>query len=1307
MNINYPTILEQLRHQLALQNISVLVGAGFSKNAHPKLYPSWWQLLVDMVAKINEGQYALDFENKTGKKPEEAKEDYSEFLKEKVGPYIEQTGYLQVVSNYVKKMGYREAVDVYIEEHTPIAERKDGKIFLKHFNGETYIETEIAEEALSLHAKLIKLPWNNIYTTNYDNLLEICIKEDQILGLKKLADSNNTKIDATREELNIKRQKLDSLELGQQNDIISHNAGEATIGTNRNQLINERYSLEFDIEFQQQQLQKLIEKKRELEAAINGCYSIIYHSSDLAIKKSNNIIKLHGSLPRDPVSDVFSFDNEHDRRYIISSEDYDNYPSRHEAFTQMMRISLLQGYFCLVGFSGDDPNFMAWVSWIRSVIMKSPGATKEAPKIFLIDALAKTPAPRSKQQFYTNHRIVHIPLSHPDCIEFLEKETKSKIDSDNTREVLNKLLDYLSTNSVINESQIAYELASRETYEQIMDLLPSSWKEIDQSGSLIPILDHYTELSRLRKFSRIPSIDHKRNDTRLNFLSNGPELYDIYKTDVESEKTFLGLFALICEDFSLPYSTYLEQEAFQKLVAGAKNLSSDLHYSYLKLLLKDAIWKAEDDLCQQLHNEINRLNLTQYKEEKPILLAMQAAVSLQFSELKKLVSNETPTQNNAITLSGFLGQFSTSSAATQVASVTFELTQQYLYSLELRSYLSGLNVGRKEFDIINSFKQAGLKSLLTNLDFALSVINRRRNKVEPLESDDSIGRQIVFSNSNDNTILSIQALSTLLEFGIPLATKNVVIKNRDDMYSLLREVRQRFPLPALFFAFQYNDSKFIKRLGQDFIYSGSLEPAEEVKILRQLTYAFQDTETPVRFRESILSFLSQFILILDPHLWENFFLIVWKGELASGRLFGSDVRYEPDFIRACIRHCEDAKILVVIINDCLEQTLSNDNSTGTAVNYLFQLSKNPFHKKNSALILKKLRIDLLNQVLDNLNHKPDYLFIAGNLHTFLGEEHFLQIQNEILRLDFNKIVNSRIWPVIVHFAGDNDEIKKLAISKMLESSHLWENGIRSDSGYGKKSFSYGTEYLELRIVRKNSNEKIGLEFSADDVLAIFNSLKLSLNEIKEFKSRLAEDFFRILQEMFWFLDCEINNQLIIEEAREIKDELGQIIFHGNEQRYIIQCLTSQEFTDINNALSQISRTLYDKGITDIEIDYLNMIVHKIQLKSGPGIILCLEYITNWCENFRTDDKIISLHPDLMRILDLFQEKNYPQGLNEIKIEQLLVRLAIVLDDWNIKSESISHFMDLLQNSRYISVRSSLQEKIRQEKAKSQTQSSRD
>lgn len=92
-----------------------------------------------------------------------------------------------------------------------------------------------------------------------------------------------------------------------------------------------------------------------LEEAADQCgrrYSNVYSPSGLARTRPPRIIKLHGSLPnRFPL--------------IITEEDYRTYPQERAPFVALARSSLAENALVLIGFSGDDPNFLCWTGWIR------------------------------------------------------------------------------------------------------------------------------------------------------------------------------------------------------------------------------------------------------------------------------------------------------------------------------------------------------------------------------------------------------------------------------------------------------------------------------------------------------------------------------------------------------------------------------------------------------------------------------------------------------------------------------------------------------------------------------------------------------------------------------------------------------------------------------------------------------------------------------------------------------------------------------------------------------------------------------
>lgn len=120
-----------------------------------------------------------------------------------------------------------------------------------------------------LHEQLLKLPWSEIFTTNYDTLLE--------RAAEKILDRAHFTV-CCREDI---------------------------------------------------PLSKILDRRR--------------------------IVKLHGSFPSQ-------------RPFIFTEEHYRKYPQEFAPFVNLVRQSLLENIFCLIGFSGDDPNFLHWIGWVRDML---------------------------------------------------------------------------------------------------------------------------------------------------------------------------------------------------------------------------------------------------------------------------------------------------------------------------------------------------------------------------------------------------------------------------------------------------------------------------------------------------------------------------------------------------------------------------------------------------------------------------------------------------------------------------------------------------------------------------------------------------------------------------------------------------------------------------------------------------------------------------------------------------------------------------------------------------------------------------
>ncbi len=231
--------LDEIADRLWSNNAAVMVGAGFSRNARSvgstsTSFPSWQELGDIFYRKLH------------GRSPgEEAR--YLSLLK---------------LAEQVQAAFGRPALDELLRHAIP----------------------DLDYEPSPLHAQLLNLPWRDVFTTNYDSLLE-----------------------------------------------------------------------------------------RARASVTLTHYDVVTTKEDLLYANQPRIAKLHGSFPSPP--------------FVITEEDYRRYPSDRAPFVNTVRQSLLENTLCLIGFSGDDPNFLQWIGWIRDHVGK-----ETAPKIYLVgvfDALSE------------------------------------------------------------------------------------------------------------------------------------------------------------------------------------------------------------------------------------------------------------------------------------------------------------------------------------------------------------------------------------------------------------------------------------------------------------------------------------------------------------------------------------------------------------------------------------------------------------------------------------------------------------------------------------------------------------------------------------------------------------------------------------------------------------------------------------------------------------------------------------------------------------------------------------------------------
>lgn len=216
--------LETIAARLSGGHASLFVGAGFSKNAIPisgNHLPPDWNELGDMF-----------FEKARGKRPLPEDKKYASVLR--LAEEVECVCGRGALTNLITK-----AID----------------------------NDNLAPS--DLHMQLLALPWKDVFTTNYDTLLD-------------------------------------------------------------------------------RTASKLIEQGGRV-------YSIIKNVQEIGISTPPFLMKLHGDI-KNPDS------------IIITEEDYRRYPAQHQAMIAHIQHTIMLETLVLIGFSGNDPNFIQWLGWVKDAL---------------------------------------------------------------------------------------------------------------------------------------------------------------------------------------------------------------------------------------------------------------------------------------------------------------------------------------------------------------------------------------------------------------------------------------------------------------------------------------------------------------------------------------------------------------------------------------------------------------------------------------------------------------------------------------------------------------------------------------------------------------------------------------------------------------------------------------------------------------------------------------------------------------------------------------------------------------------------
>jgi hypothetical protein len=1265
--MDYKKHLKDLRNKLASQQLSLLAGAGLSRNVSP-LFLNWEELLVDLAYELHKSEVDAAFtEHRKSKDRPQMKKKV--FVAERCIQHIRKDGYLEIVSEFIERRGSVESITTYIEDRIPSVFLKDGKYYLE-LNG---VPQELPKEKLSLHRSIVDLPWNNIYTTNYDELFDVCTDRDRYNSLQQEIVNLGNEIADIEEKLRNVDQDLELLPKG---DNIGRRVGieEKPLEDVPESGMKPKEELEQDkarLIFQRDNLkstrtkQEILQRSKEKE--LYDCYQVVKSADGLRIKKQKNIIKLHGSLRSADDKDKYSFefDGDHKNQYIIAKEDYENYPTRHEAFTQLMRISLLQESFCLLGFSGVDPNFRAWLHWVRDILHKAAVKTRinQDYKIYLIEASNK-PVSKDVRLFYENHSIVRIPLLDPEVLNIISEDIQRTLNlsENDRRQALEAFVLYLNNDEKVKVAIPSANVSRRAEYRQLWEKINVFDPQNIPDETVVSIA--VGKLETIHNELWIPDLDYYITHHQQSLVDNCTS----YSWDQQFHKrpNLVRLLRYALEGLFVPILNLVGEPVIQKL-----RENKDTATATQRMIDRSRALAANLNLSfPEVHDQI-----------------LQLAYSFQFTALDKFLKDRKLEGKDLIVACGFLSLIDPKQPVQVLEQAIWNddlgRGEQMLYGLELIYFITQprLSVGdMRVARLISAFKHSGYKLLQDEIDRLIKQFEKKRDKPKPYGSERfSRSQSLQLGTGSDKSLAAVQILMLLAESGFQLSIGYVHLRSHDAWYPVFKAGFQFYPSAFLFYSLQYSNKDFLKKVGQDYAFSNGETVVKSLPGICEALFKCL-LDGPLFIKNHVPDFLSGLIIGVDPEVWQSHFGAWWQWLIDEKLAFKKDHLFRhPTLVSTAILYIRDRELLLKIVSDCLRSVISGEEED-QAISILYHLNSNFYFKplKLSENESKEINAQLQHLIEELTSQRIDLIFVLGNLFHLLTGEHKLHIKEKLKSLDLKKINSSRVWRIIVYFSDGDEELNSKTQDAIVDHRLLWFTGIDG------KTISRGgkDEYIQLSKLTSPPLESGGLRWTDANIHAIYDKLVDALIKVdgREVVSGWL-NFTDVLEEMAEFLSVYKNHLASRTNYETTVENTLKCLERNRNYSDLEEGLSSKDGNEVINALGQLSEKIYQNKV---EWNLVNLILNKILLQAEPALEESIYYLSAWVADKRYPQRFRSEQSLLVRILKKY-DANPVADFDEAFVEEHLVCIAWRLSNWEIVDPIVRHWLNKGRNSKFNNV----------------------
>lgn len=994
-------------------------------------------------------------------------------------------------------------------------------------------------------------------------------------------------------------------------------------------------------------------------------------AATLSLRKLNElVVKLHGSIDFTHASN--GFDGDVHRKYVLTREDYEDYPSKHEAFMQLMRISLLKDCFCLVGFSGTDPNFIAWITWVRDILEAKKSTVEETLqaediKIFFIDCFDK-PLDSATSLFFDNHKIYRIVLPSNEVRDLINPNGSTPKDSDEYRRyIFSRLFSYITKDKGLDKkySQTEQDLSDLggnqvEKESEAKGLLDNSFgksrsdRQDRYNGNNKELTESYTLWSQAYTLSGDYHRDSIIRETEANELLSMSSYMRIVR-GTHYQSYYLD---------SIPYKSALtELEARLALLAFEQQMYvGEDRITILKRIGK--VLKDEDsrDRILKLGNRMVTLKSPykavgfKTKTDRVIYeICMRLAFTFDFKKLKEELLDWNPSPEytiNKVVLLSLVDHDACCRTLTTDMLEAIPIRIERYRATQLANILLGDPHGgfsTKDFTLLAADDLFSLRDWF----FGKSL--------QPKERVQSYGN--IDSSTTFDEETALRSLLFLIEAPSFVQLGMWSIVDNAQWYKVAHKLFEKYPYPVMFYSTTMNDMNTLRRIGQDYAYSKVLHK-QLPGIVEKMFSLLADKKSPLGFwgRKNFCTLLEELIKAVPSKTWDKYALQLWNDN--KEQIFEDESHSDELYKLICsaLSRTSDVLFTATVISDALEKV--RQNKKYNIAQNLFYYSRFK-HNKTIASIVGPNLVKFIGGICDI----RDYILL-GNLNRILTNSQINRVSKTIPKVLKGTEFRTSSINGLTFFAKQDSATLAIVRKAIIANPALWNNGACENGGWTHCDF--------LPIVNLDSE----LKWTRDEVVIVFDKLVSSAKQILGERDSMMSHFMNreeLYAEMLQFIDLHKNE---LKEAdnygifQQIDDKFKELTSFVNIEKSIY----AENEDAVSAALEVLTKRIKHDGIVE-HLDTINILITRVLCKNTNCYKTILDYLQYYTRFFAKDKDTLMKIPQLLFLIDnltmdVFKELEQ----NVLVCTELTILIAMHLQKLGITSKGVTYWLNLKKSN---------------------------